>query len=101
MIEDLQKTVSDELAPHGITVNNIGVGGILTENRITFHEKFAAAEGKKVADVGNANAEHIPMQRFGLPEEIASVVAFLCSTQASYVTGETICVNGGRSRTPW
>lgn len=95
----LLKTLSDEVAADGITVNNIGVGGILTDNRISFHEQFARSRGVDVAHVQNANASHIPVGRFGDPSELAAVVAFLCSTQAAYVTGETIAVNGGRSRT--
>jgi len=95
----LLKTLSDEVAPDGITVNNIGVGGILTENRITFHERFAASRGIDVADVQNANADHIPVGRFGDPSELAATVVFLCSTQAAFITGETVAVNGGRSRT--
>ncbi|MET0145308.1 MAG: SDR family oxidoreductase [Ilumatobacteraceae bacterium] len=95
----LLKTLADELGPDGITVNNIAVGAILTENRITFHQRFAAEQGKDVADVQNANTEHIPVGRFGDPAELAAVVGFLCSDQAAFVTGETIAVNGGRSRT--
>jgi 3-oxoacyl-[acyl-carrier protein] reductase len=95
----LLKTLSDEVARDGITVNNIAVGAILTENRITFHERFAASQGLDVADVQNANTDHIPVGRFGDPSELAAAVLFLCSEQAAFITGETVAVNGGRSRT--
>jgi 3-oxoacyl-[acyl-carrier protein] reductase len=94
----LHKSLADELGPFGITVNTIAVGAILTENRITFHERFARDRGLAVADVRNANAEHIPVGRFGEPAELAAVVAFLCSQQAAFVTGEAIAVDGGRTR---
>jgi 3-oxoacyl-[acyl-carrier protein] reductase len=71
----------------------------LTENRIAFHKQFAAERGLALADVANANADHIPVGRFGEPPELASVVAFLCSRQAAFVTGELIAVDGGRTRT--
>jgi 3-oxoacyl-[acyl-carrier protein] reductase len=94
----LLKTLADEVAGDGITVNNIAVGAILTQNRIRFHEQFAASRGLDVADVQNANADHIPVGRFGEPSELAAAVLFLCSRQAAFITGETLAVNGGRSR---
>jgi 3-oxoacyl-[acyl-carrier protein] reductase len=81
----LTKTLALELGPHGITVNAIAPGFIKTP-------RIAAA------DWGNATAEFIdslPLKRAGRPEDIAGVVAMLCSEAGGYVSGATIDVNGG------
>ena len=79
----LTKSLALELAPE-ITVNAISPGYTETEmNRNALQEKGEQIRSK------------IPLQRAAQPEEIASVIAFLCSGEASYITGETINVNGG------
>lgn len=95
------KTLSDELASFDITVNCVAPGSIST-GRV---EELIEARAKKsnvsqdayLADYIKA----IPMGRMGSPEEFASVVCFLSSAQASYVTGSTICVDGGRRRSTY
>lgn len=79
----LAKSLALELAP-ATRVNVISPGLINT-----------AMASAMVAHRGSAVKDAIPLQRFGEPEEAASVIAFLCSGMASYVTGETINVNGG------
>jgi len=81
----LTKTLALELGPHGITVNAIAPGFIKTP-------RIAAAEW------GNATPAFInslPLQRAGKPDDIAGVVAMLCSEAGGYVSGATIDVNGG------
>jgi len=79
------KGLARELAPHGIRVNGVAPGVILTP----FHERFTnEAQMKRMV-------ETIPLKYAGTPQEIASVIAFLASEQARYLTGETIEVNGG------
>lgn len=80
----LTKVLSKELAARRITVNAVAPGVVLTEMGQTIPEESR----RKML-------EAIPLQRFGEPEEIANVILFLCSPLASYVTGQTIHVNGG------
>jgi NAD(P)-dependent dehydrogenase (short-subunit alcohol dehydrogenase family) len=79
------KGLARELAPHGIRVNGVAPGVIQTP----FHERFTTeAQMKRMVEM-------IPLKYAGTPEEIASVIAFLASDEARYLTGETIEVNGG------
>jgi 3-oxoacyl-[acyl-carrier protein] reductase len=80
--------MSRELAPHGITVNMVAPGWIPVER----HEKDPQ-------DVKDAYLATIPMKRWGEPNDVAQAVLYLASQEASFVTGQTICVNGGNS--PW
>jgi 3-oxoacyl-[acyl-carrier protein] reductase len=82
----LTKGLAKELAPHGIRVNGVNPGVILTP----FHERFTNEEQmKRMVDT-------ITMKRAGTSEETATVIAFLASADAKYLTGETIEVNGGQ-----
>ena len=80
----LTKVLSKELARKNIRVNAIAPGVVDTEMGKSIPE-----ENRK------AMMTHIPLGRFAEPSEIAEVVLFLCSPLASYVTGQTIHVNGG------
>ncbi len=82
----LTKGLAKELAPHGIRVNAVSPGVIDTP----FHEVFSTPE--MIANF----VKTIPMGRVGRSEEVANVIAFLASDAASYITGETIEVNGGQ-----
>jgi 3-oxoacyl-[acyl-carrier protein] reductase len=77
------------LGPRGVRVNGVAPGLIDTA---MWHTRFAAG-GKKA--VMAELAKHVPLRRWGAAEEVASVVGFLCSGAASYVTGETLRVGGG------
>lgn len=85
----LTKTLALELGPHGITVNAIAPGFIKTERiaKASWGHDSAAAE--------RAFVESLPLRRAGKPEDIAGVVAILCSDAGGYVSGATIDVNGG------
>ena len=87
-INQLTKVMSVALAQHGIRVNGIGPGTILTELA-------------KTAVLGNKEAERkilsrTPMGRMGDPAEVAKVAVFLASDESSYLTGQTIYPDGGR-----
>jgi glucose 1-dehydrogenase len=86
-IAQLPKSMAIALAPHGIRVNAVGPGTIETPliEDVIKDEAFR----KKVLS-------RTPLGRFGKPEEIAAIVAWLASNQASYVTGTTIYADGGR-----
>ncbi len=86
-VAQLTKAAALALAPHGIRVNAIGPGSIDTDMMAGIN-----SDPKAMARV----LSRTPLGRIGAPREIGDVVAFLCSDKASYVTGETIYVDGGR-----
>lgn len=89
------KTLSNEVAREGITVNVIAPGRILTERLEQIDLATAERTGRTVAEVRAATETAIPMGRLGDPLEFANVAVFLCSEAASYVTGQVILVDGG------
>lgn len=90
------KTLSGELGPYGITVNNVLPGSTNTERIWDLVRKRAAGQGKSEADVEKDMKTVIPLQRFAEPEEIAYAVAFLASPAAAYITGINLTVDGGK-----
>ncbi len=87
------KHLSREEGHNGITVNSIAPGYIDTDRLNSLYTSEADPDAARARD-----AQTIPLRRFGSPDEIASVVAFLCSTEASYITGVTLLVDGGLTR---
>ncbi|MBS3803178.1 MAG: 3-oxoacyl-ACP reductase FabG [Oleiphilaceae bacterium] len=83
-VEGLTRSMAKEMSARGITANCVAPGFIDTD----MTKKLDDGQRKAMMDV-------IPAARFGEPEEVAAVVAFLASEPAGYVTGETIHVNGG------
>lgn len=96
-MRNLTRTLALEYAPHGIRVNGLGPGATVTPMNdawVDDPQKRAVVES------------HIPLGRSGTSEEMAAVTAFLCSDDASYITGQTLFVDGGLTLfpefgTPW
>lgn len=87
-VQQLTKVMALSLAPHGIRVNAVGPGTIATELAKKAVLADEAARHRVMA--------RTPLGRLGEPEEVASIVAFLASSDASYMTGQTIYPDGGR-----
>lgn len=92
------KTLAEEVAPHGITVNMVLPGRIATDRVAELDGNRAAKSGTTLDAVQEASRKTIPSGRYGQPEEFGAVVTFLCSTQAGYVTGSMLRVDGGLIR---
>jgi 3-oxoacyl-[acyl-carrier protein] reductase len=90
------KSVSNEVAKHGVTVNSIAPGRIQTD-RVDQIDKGAAGRTGKSQDQVRAEAmARIPAGRYGTPEEFAAAAVFLASNEASFTTGSVIRVDGGQ-----
>ncbi|MDW9584337.1 SDR family oxidoreductase [Sinorhizobium meliloti] len=85
----LARSLVSEYASHGVTINTVAPGRILTE-----------MTGAPASPANQAALARIPSGRFGLPEDVAAVVAFLASEQAGFVNGVIIDVNGGEYVAP-
>jgi len=95
------KTLSDELAPFEITVNCVAPGSIATGRIDKLVHTRAEKKGVEKDEYMKEYIAAIPMGRLGTPEEFAAVVCFLASKQASYLTGSTICIDGGKRRSTY
>ncbi|WP_210438454.1 3-oxoacyl-ACP reductase FabG [Nocardioides xinjiangensis] len=91
-IQGLTRTLGIELGPFGITANAIAPGFIATE----MTDATARRLKMEPEELQRLNAEATPVRRVGQPEDIAAAAAFLCSDEASFITGQTLYVDGGR-----
>ena len=89
------KTLSGEYGPDNILFNNVGPGLIATDRLLSIAQRRADLAGIGREEMIGQLASRTALRRVGQPEEFAAVVAFLCSEQASYVTGTSTMVDGG------
>jgi 3-oxoacyl-[acyl-carrier protein] reductase len=94
----MAKTIASDLAPYGITVNNIAPGPIMTDRLTEILSARAKSSGVTLDALFKRFAETIPVRRMGQPNEIGDLCAYLCSPQAGYLTGQTIVVDVGVNR---
>ena len=92
-LRSLTRTLATEVLPRGIRVNAVSPGVTATP----LFGKLGLPE-KTVDDIGKSLQAEIPVKRFGTPEEVAKVVTFLASSDASYITGIELAVDGGRTQ---
>jgi 3-oxoacyl-[acyl-carrier protein] reductase len=90
-IQGLTRTLGIELGPFGVNANAVAPGFIATD----MTDATASRLGIPVDEFRKMNAESNPVRRVGFPEDIAAAAAFLCSDEASYITGQTLYVDGG------
>jgi 3-oxoacyl-[acyl-carrier protein] reductase len=96
---NLTKVLADRGVKDGVRVNAINPGGNKTDRLVTRLKNFAAERHLDLADVEHEMAKSFGVARFGEPEEIARLVAFLASPQAAFCQGSIVDADGGQTRT--
>jgi len=94
----LVKTLANEYGPSNVLVNNVCPGFTATARLRSLAETMAAKAGVSPEEIERRWAAQAPLGRIGQPEEFASLVVFLASERASYITGASIAVDGGMVR---
>ncbi len=97
-VTGLVKTLAEELAPKGVRINAVAPGRIETDRLLALDQARAQRTGRSVAEIRAEEEREIPLGRYGQPDELAGVAVFVASDRASYVTGTTVLVDGGRVR---
>ena len=91
----LVRTLATQFGPDNITVNNVGPGTTATGRMKELSAKRAQSAGLSVEEYNARMAREIPLRRVAQPEEVADAIVWLASERASYITGQTLLVDGG------
>jgi len=91
----LVKSLANEFGKDGILVNNVGPGFTATDRLKELAKSRSAASGTAEKDIFDGWAADAPLRRLGEPKEVADTIVWLASERASYVTGQTVLVDGG------
>jgi Tropinone reductase 1 len=93
-VNQLTRNLAVEWAPDGIRVNCVAPGGVRTD---LLDSSGIELDLEAAAKMWEIECQRVPLGRLGEPEEIASLVSFLCMPAASYITGQVMVVDGGRT----
>jgi len=91
----LVKSLANEFGKDGILVNNVGPGYTATDRLKELAKSRSAASGKSEKEISEGWSADAPLKRLGEPREVADAIVWLASDRASYVTGQTVLVDGG------
>lgn len=100
-VTGMMKTLADEVAADGVCVNCVAPGVIHTDRTEERIQHQISQSGGTREDYMQSYVQTIPTGRLGRPEELGDVVCFLCSQQASYITGSTLVVDGGKRKSTY
>ena len=91
----LVKSLANEFGKDGILVNNVGPGFTATDRQKELAKARASSLGKTEQEISDGWAADAPLRRLGEPREVAETIVWLASERASYITGQTVLVDGG------
>jgi 3-oxoacyl-[acyl-carrier protein] reductase len=94
-VAGLVRSLANEFGKDGILINNVGPGYTATDRLKELSASRAAASGQSIAECEREWIDEIPVGRLGRPEEVADAIVWLASERASFITGQTILVDGG------